>query len=278
MNWTVAHRLEGIGEYYFSSKLREIDELNKAGKAIINLGIGSPDLPPHPEVIQTLHNESVKENVHGYQSYKGSPILREAIAGWYKKYFKVEALQPATEILPLLGSKEGIMHICMTYLNEGDAVLIPNPGYPTYSSAVSLAGGTPLFYELTEENHWEPNFENLEKLDLSKVKLMWVNYPHMPTGQKPTKELFEKLVAFGRKHQILICHDNPYAFILNDTPLSLLSIKGAKEIVIELNSLSKSHNMAGWRVGTIIAAEERINEILRFKSNMDSGKIGRAHV
>lgn len=159
----------------------------------------------------------------------------------------------------------------MTYLNEGDAVLIPNPGYPTYSSAVSLAGGTPLFYELTEENHWEPNFENLEKLDLSKVKLMWVNYPHMPTGQKPTRELFEKLVAFGRKHQILICHDNPYAFILNDTPLSLLSIKGAKEVVIELNSLSKSHNMAGWRVGTIIAAEERINEILRFKSNMDSG-------
>ena len=271
MNWTIAHRLEGIGEYYFSSKLREIDELNKAGKAIINLGIGSPDLPPHPEVIQTLHNESVKENVHGYQSYKGSPILREAIAGWYKKYFKVEALQPATEILPLLGSKEGIMHICMTYLNEGDAVLIPNPGYPTYSSAVSLAGGTPLFYELTEENHWEPNFENLEKLDLSKVKLMWVNYPHMPTGQKPTRELFEKLVAFGRKHQILICHDNPYAFILNDTPLSLLSIKDAKEVVIELNSLSKSHNMAGWRVGTIIAAEERINEILRFKSNMDSG-------
>ena len=243
MNWTVAHRLEGIGEYYFSSKLREIDELNKAGKAIINLGIGSPDLPPHPEVIQTLHNESVKENVHGYQSYKGSPILREAIAGWYKKYFKVEALQPATEILPLLGSKEGIMHICMTYLNEGDAVLIPNPGYPTYSSAVSLAGGTPLFYELTEENHWEPNFENLEKLDLSKVKLMWVNYPHMPTGQKPTRELFEKLVAFGRKHQILICHDNPYAFILNDTPLSLLSIKGAKEVVIELNSLSKSHKI-----------------------------------
>jgi aspartate/methionine/tyrosine aminotransferase len=270
MNWTLSNRLEGIGEYYFSSKLREIEELNKAGKGIINLGIGSPDLPPHPVVIKTLQDEASKDNVHAYQSYKGSPILREAIAEWYKKYYAV-TIAPATEILPLLGSKEGIMHICMTYLNEGDQVLIPNPGYPTYTSAVKLAGGTPLYYELTAENNWAPDFENLEKSDLPKVKLMWVNYPHMPTGQLPSKLLFEKLVAFAKKHQILICHDNPYSFILNETPMSLLSIEGAKEVVIELNSLSKSHNMAGWRVGMLIAAEERINEILRFKSNMDSG-------
>jgi len=271
MNWTVSHRLDGIGEYYFSTKLREIDELNKAGKQIINLGIGSPDLPPHPDVIKTLQEEAAKDNVHAYQSYKGSPVLREAIAEWYKKYYEVDNIDPAKEILPLLGSKEGIMHICMTYLNQGDQVLIPNPGYPTYTSAVKLAGGTPLYYELTAENNWAPNFDNLEKSDLSKVKLMWVNYPHMPTGQMPTKALFEKLVAFGKRHQILICHDNPYAFILNDQPESLLSIEGAKDVVIELNSLSKSQNMAGWRVGMLIAAEDRVNEILRFKSNMDSG-------
>ena len=270
MEMTLSHRLEGIGEYYFSSKLREIDELNKAGKQIINLGIGSPDLPPHPDVIQVLQNEASKENVHAYQSYKGSPILREAIAKWYQKYYTV-SIAPATEVLPLLGSKEGIMHICMTYLNEGDQVLIPNPGYPTYTSAVKLAGGTPLYYELTAEKNWAPDFENLEKSDLSKVKLMWVNYPHMPTGQMPSKLLFEKIIAFAKKHQILICHDNPYSFILNETPMSLLAIEGAKEVVIELNSLSKSQNMAGWRVGMLIAAEERINEILRFKSNMDSG-------
>jgi aspartate/methionine/tyrosine aminotransferase len=270
MEMTLSHRLEGIGEYYFSSKLREIDELNKAGKQIINLGIGSPDLPPHPDVIQVLQNEASKENVHAYQSYKGSPILREAIAKWYQKYYAV-SIAPATEVLPLLGSKEGIMHICMTYLNEGDQVLIPNPGYPTYTSAVKLAGGTPLYYELTAEKNWAPDFENLEKSDLSKVKLMWVNYPHMPTGQMPSKLLFEKIIAFAKKHQILICHDNPYSFILNETPMSLLAIEGAKEVVIELNSLSKSQNMAGWRVGMLIAAEERINEILRFKSNMDSG-------
>ena len=270
MDMTLSYRLEGIGEYYFSSKLREIDELNKAGKQIINLGIGSPDLPPHPDVIQVLQNESSKDHVHAYQSYKGSPILREAIAEWYQKYYAV-SIAPATEVLPLLGSKEGIMHICMTYLNEGDQVLIPNPGYPTYTSAVQLAGGTPLYYDLTADNHWAPDFENLEKSDLSKVKLMWVNYPHMPTGQMPSKLLFEKIIAFAKKHQILICHDNPYSFILNETPMSLLSIEGSKEVVIELNSLSKSQNMAGWRVGMLIAAEERINEILRFKSNMDSG-------
>jgi aspartate/methionine/tyrosine aminotransferase len=251
--------------------LREIAELNKAGKQIINLGIGSPDLPPHPDVIKTLQEEAAKDNVHAYQSYNGSPVLREAIAEWYKKYYEVDNIDPAKEILPLLGSKEGIMHICMTYLNQGDQVLIPNPGYPTYTSAVKLAGGTPLYYELTAENNWAPDFESLEKSDLSKVKLMWVNYPQMPTGQQPNKSLFEKLVAFGKQHHILICHDNPYAFILNDHPESLLAVEGAKEVVIELNSLSKSQNMAGWRVGMLIAGEDRVNEILRFKSNMDSG-------
>ena len=271
MNWTLSNRLEGIGEYYFATKLREIAELNKAGKQIINLGIGSPDLPPHPDVIKTLQEEAAKDNVHAYQSYNGSPVLREAIAEWYKKYYEVDNIDPAKEILPLLGSKEGIMHICMTYLNQGDQVLIPNPGYPTYTSAVKLAGGTPLYYELTAENNWAPDFDSLEKSDLSKVKLMWVNYPQMPTGQQPNKSLFEKLVAFGKQHHILICHDNPYAFILNDRPESLLAIEGAKDVVIELNSLSKSQNMAGWRVGMLIAGEDRVNEILRFKSNMDSG-------
>jgi LL-diaminopimelate aminotransferase len=267
---TTAKRLDGIGEYYFSQKLREIDELNKAGKQIINLGIGSPDLPPHPDVIATLAAESVKPNVHAYQSYKGSPILRKAFADWYKKWYNVE-LNIDTEILPLIGSKEGIMHICMTYLNEGDEVLVPNPGYPTYRSAVKLAGGVCVDYDLTEANHYEPDFAELEKKDLSKVKLLFVNYPQMPTGQNGNKALFEKIVAFGKKHDILIIHDNPYSFILNDTPLSLLSVEGAKEVVIELNSLSKSHNMAGWRVGVLVGAKERIDEVLRFKSNMDSG-------
>ena len=270
MTITTSKRLEGIGEYYFSQKLREIDELNKQGKNIINLGIGSPDLPPHPDVVKVLQEEAAKPNTHAYQNYKGSPILRKAIADWYAIWYKVE-LNPDTEILPLIGSKEGIMHICMTYLNEGDEALIPNPGYPTYSSAVKLAGGKAVAYELKAENNWEPDFDALEKTDLSKVKLFWVNYPHMPTGQLPTKELFEKIVAFGKKHNILVCHDNPYSFILNDTPMSLLSTAGAKEVVIELNSLSKSQNMAGWRVGMLCGTKERIDEILRFKSNMDSG-------
>ena len=270
MTITTSKRLEGIGEYYFSQKLREIDELNKQGKNIINLGIGSPDLPPHPDEVKILQEEAARPNTHAYQNYKGSPILRKAIADWYAIWYKVE-LNPDTEILPLIGSKEGIMHICMTYLNEGDEALIPNPGYPTYSSAVKLAGGKAVAYELKAENNWEPDFDALEKTDLSKIKLFWVNYPHMPTGQLPTKELFEKIVAFGKKHNILVCHDNPYSFILNDTPMSLLSTAGAKEVVIELNSLSKSQNMAGWRVGMLCGTKERIDEILRFKSNMDSG-------
>jgi LL-diaminopimelate aminotransferase len=271
-NWKpqTAARLEGIGEYYFSKKLREIDELNKAGKKIINLGIGSPDLPPHPEVVNTLYKEALKPNVHGYQNYKGSPILRNGIAAFYKNWYACD-VNPDTEILPLIGSKEGIMHICMTYLNAGDQVLIPDPGYPTYKSAVKLAGGEPVTYNLSSKLDWQPDFDELGKMDLSKVKLMWVNYPHMPTGKLPTKALFAKLISFGKQHGILICHDNPYSFILNDNPQSILSIDGAKDIAIELNSFSKSVNMAGWRVGMLLAAKERIDEILRFKTNMDSG-------
>ncbi len=265
-----AKRLEGIGEYYFSQKLREIEELNKQGKQIINLGIGSPDLPPHPDVIKTLQEEAAKPGTHAYQSYKGSPVLRKAFADWYHNWYGVE-LSAETEILPLIGSKEGIMHICMTYLDKKDEVLVPNPGYPTYRSAVKLAGGKCVEYELKEKHNYAPDFHKLEKKDLSKVKLMFVNYPQMPTGQLPTKELFKQLVAFGKKHHILIIHDNPYSFILNDNPVSLLSVDGAKEVVIELNSLSKSHNMAGWRVGVLCGAKERIEEVLRFKSNMDSG-------
>ena len=263
-------RLEGIGEYYFSQKLREIDQLNKQGKNIINLGIGSPDQPPHPDVIKVLQEQSAKPNVHAYQSYKGSPILRSAMSDWYKKWYNVE-LNPDTEILPLIGSKEGIMHICMTYLNKGDEVLVPNPGYPTYRSAVMLAGGKCKEYKLREKNNYEPDFDKISKKGLKKVRLMFVNYPQMPTGQLSSKELFEKLVAFGKENKILIIHDNPYSFILNENPMSLLSVGGAKECVIELNSLSKSQNMAGWRVGMLCGAKERIEEVLRFKSNMDSG-------
>lgn len=267
---TTSKRLEGIGEYYFSQKLREIDELNKQGKNIINLGIGSPDLPPHPDVIKVLQEESAKPNVHAYQSYKGSPVLRKSMSEWYKKWYKAD-LNPDTEILPLIGSKEGIMHICMTYLNKGDEVLVPNPGYPTYRSAVMLAGGKCKEYKLTEKNNYEPDFDKLSKKSLKKIKLMFVNYPQMPTGQLPSQQLFEKLVAFGKENKILIIHDNPYSFILNDNPMSLLNIPDAKDCVIELNSLSKSHNMAGWRVGMLCGAKERIEEVLRFKSNMDSG-------
>ena len=270
MNMQTSNRLEGIGEYYFSQKLREIEQLNKSGKQIINLGIGSPDLAPHPDVIKVLQETSAADNVHAYQSYKGVQVLRNAIAEFYQTWYGV-TLDPESEVLPLIGSKEGIMHICMTYLNAGDQALIPNPGYPTYSSAVKLAGGEPVYYDLTLAGNWEPDLEALEKTDLSKVKLMWVNYPHMPTGQLPSDHFFEALIAFATRHQILICHDNPYSFILNETPQSLLSIKGAKEVVVELNSLSKSSNMAGWRVGMLVGKKERIEEVLRFKSNMDSG-------
>jgi aspartate/methionine/tyrosine aminotransferase len=266
----IANRLQGVGEYYFSQKLREIDELNKQGKNIINLGIGSPDLPPHPDVVKVLYEESLKPNVHGYQNYKGSPVLRNAFAQWYKKWYDVE-LNPNTEMLPLIGSKEGIMHICMTYLNAGDVVLVPNPGYPTYRSNVSIAGGICINYDLKEENNYQPDLDEIEKTDLTKVKLFFINYPQMPTGQQFDKIVFEKIIAFAKKHNMLIVHDNPYSFILNEHPRSIFNIEGAKDIAIELNSLSKSHNMAGWRVGVLCGAEERINEVLRFKSNMDSG-------
>jgi LL-diaminopimelate aminotransferase len=266
-----AKRLEGIGEYYFSQKLREIDAMNKAGKNVISLGIGSPDLPPHSEVINVLQEESAKPNTHAYQSYKGSPVLRNAISAWYKKWYNVE-LNADTEILPLIGSKEGIMHICMTYLNEGDFVLIPNPGYPTYRSAATIAGGKCMEYNLTAENNWMPDFTAIENnLYVNRVKLMFVNYPHMPTGQLATSSMFNQLIIFAKKYNILIVHDNPYSFILNEEPMSLLSMEGAKDCVIELNSLSKSHNMAGWRIGTLCGAKERIDDVLRFKSNMDSG-------
>ena len=273
----IAKRLEGIGEYYFSQKLREIEALNKAGKKVINLGIGSPDMPPHPEVIKTLYEEALKPEQHAYQNYKGNIALRNAIAEWYKKWYNVY-LNPDTEILPLIGSKEGIMHICMTYINEGTLVLIPNPGYPTYRSAATIAGGNIKEYTLKQDNNWFPQFDELEKiitdyksLQSEKGCLMFVNYPHMPTGQLPTQDLFVQLVAFAKKHNIIICHDNPYSFILNKTPMSILNVEDAKDVVIELNSLSKSHNMAGWRVGMLSGAKERIDEIIRFKSNMDSG-------
>ncbi len=268
-----AKRLNGVGEYYFSKKLREIDALNQSGAYVINLGIGSPDQAPHPDVIAALQQQSALPNVHGYQSYKGIPALREAISHWYRRFYGVD-LNPANEVLPLIGSKEGIMHVCMTYFEEGCAVLVPNPGYPTYTSAVTLSGAAPLYYELTETLGYFPDFDRLDKVvegSPQPVKGMFVNYPHMPTGQAPTRELFAKLVEFAKKHELLLIHDNPYSFILNEQPMSLLATEGAKECVIELNSLSKSHNMAGWRVGMLCAAAEFVNQVLTFKSNMDSG-------
>jgi aspartate/methionine/tyrosine aminotransferase len=275
---STAKRLEGIGEYYFSRKLREIDAMNRAGKQVINLGIGSPDLPPHPDVIRVLQEESARADVHAYQSYKGSPIFRKAVAEWYDRWYGV-TLDPDSQILPLIGSKEGIMHICMTYLDEGDVALVPNPGYPTYRSAVSLAGGMLSEYHLREDKHWFPDFEELEQEmenkvsdgTIDRVKLMFVNYPHMPTGKLPERRMLERLLDFARRYRILVVHDNPYSFILNDHPMSLLSLPGADELVLELNSLSKSQNMAGWRVGMLCGASQRIDEVLRFKSNMDSG-------
>lgn len=266
----IAKRMEGVSEYYFSQKLREIESLNKEGKNIINLGIGSPDLPPHPDVIRTLQEEAAKPGVHGYQGYKGIPALRQAFADWYQQWYGV-TLDPDTEVLPLIGSKEGIMHICMTYLNEGEEALIPDPGYPTYASAVKLAGGKAVTYLLQEERNWYPDLQALVATDLSKVKLMFVNYPHMPTGQQVNAGMFENLIRFAKENQILLIHDNPYSFILNDHPVSLLEVPGAKEVVLELNSLSKSHNMAGWRIGMLCGSKERVEEVLRFKSNMDSG-------
>lgn len=266
----IAGRLQHTEEYYFSKKLREIDQLNQTGEKVINLGIGSPDLPPHPSVTETLHEYASLPDTHGYQSYRGVPALRQAISTWYARYYGV-TLNADTEVLPLIGSKEGIVHICMTYLQAGDKALIPNPGYPAYAAAVRLSEATAIPYALHAENNWLPDLEALSRQDLSNVKLMWLNYPHMPTGAKASLSFFRDVVAFARQHQILLCHDNPYSFILNDDPQSLLAVEGALDVAIELNSLSKSANMAGWRIGMLAAAADRINEILRFKSNMDSG-------
>ena len=271
-----ANRIGNVQEYYFSVKLKEIAQMNAQGADVINLGIGSPDLPPSKEVTDTLAEAAADPKGHGYQPYVGIPQLREAFAQWYMRWYNVD-LNPANEVLPLIGSKEGIMHISMAFINEGDGVLVPNPGYPTYSSVSKLVGAKILSYNLKAEQNWQPDLDQLEaqhkagEIDLDKVKLMWCNYPNMPTGANGSMELFEKLVAFGKKYNIIICHDNPYSFILNDTPLSILSVEGAKDICIELNSMSKSHNMPGWRIGMLASNKQFIEWILRVKSNMDSG-------
>lgn len=270
MKMQVADRLSGVGEYYFSKKLREIDQMRAAGKDIISLGVGGPDQPPHPKVIARLAAEAAKPNTHAYQPYKGTAILRNAFARWYGRFYGV-TLDPESEILPLIGSKEGIMHVCMTYLNPGDKVLIPNPGYPTYRSAATIAGGVCVDYLLREANGWMPDFDEIERQGLDGVKIMIVNFPHMPTGAAPREGLFRDLVAFARRNGILLLHDNPYSFIRNEHPENLLATEGAKDVALELNSLSKSHSMAGWRIGMLAGAKERIDEVIRFKSNMDSG-------
>jgi LL-diaminopimelate aminotransferase len=267
---TTAKRLEIVEEYYFSSKLRDVRQLMSEGKPIINMAIGSPDLSPSKAVIEAVAAAIQDENGHGYQNYQGLPELRAGMADFYQNQFGV-ALNPINEILPLMGSKEGIMHISLAFLNEGDQVLIPNPGYPTYTSVTNLVGAVPVYYDLKEANNWEPDFDALEKLDLSKVKIMWLGYPHMPTGARGSLELFEKLVTFAKKHNILLVNDNPYSFVLNDKPMSLLQVAGAKEVALELNSLSKTFNMAGWRVGMVLGNAACIDAVLKVKSNMDSG-------
>lgn len=271
INIQLSDRLEGVGEYYFSRKLREIDQMRAAGRRIISLGIGSPDRPPHSSVVDRLHEVASRPDTHAYQSYKGAAVLRRAFSTWYADRYGVQ-LDPESEILPLIGSKEGLMHICMTYLRKGDRVLIPNPGYPTYRSAVTLSGGEPKEYRLNAEGDWFPNFDEIEREGLEGVKMMILNYPQMPTGAVPTREMFARVVEFAHRHSILLVHDNPYSFVRNAEPLSLLSVEGAKECAIELNSLSKSHNMAGWRIGMIGGRKEWIDQIMRFKSNMDSGQ------
>jgi aspartate/methionine/tyrosine aminotransferase len=265
-----AKRLEIVEEYYFSSKLREVRQLAAEGKPIINMGIGSPDLKPSQAVIDAVVLAMQEENAHQYQSYQGVPELRQSMADFYQSNYSV-VLNPTTDILPLMGSKEGIMHISLAFLNEGDQVLIPNPGYPTYTSVTNLVGAVPVYYDLKESTNWEPDFEALEQLDLSKVKIMWVGYPHMPTGARGSLALFEQLVAFAKKYSILLVNDNPYSFVLNDNPMSLLQVEGAKEVALELNSLSKTFNMAGWRVGMVLGNAACIDAVLKVKSNMDSG-------
>ena len=266
----VANRLGHIKEYYFSRKLKEVHALDAQGNDIINMGIGSPDLPAPASVVTALTTAMQDPKAHQYQSYIGLPELREAIAGFYHKNYGV-TMDTSTEILPLMGSKEGIMHISMAFLNPGDAALIPNPGYPTYSAVTKLVEATPIRYDLDASNHWLPDLKKLAQTDLSKVKLMWINYPHMPTGAVASKEFYGEIIAFAKAHDILLINDNPYSFILNDNPQSIFQIEGAKDVALELNSLSKSFNMAGWRVGMLLGNEANISSVLKVKSNMDSG-------
>lgn len=266
-----ADRLNTVNEYYFSIKLKEVAEMNAQGKNVISLGIGSPDLPPSKETIDELANVANDPNVHGYQPHVGIPELRKAFADFYKRFYNV-TLDPIKEVQPLIGSKEGILHVSLAFLNPGDEVLVPNPGYPTYTSVSKMVGAVIKSYNLDENKNWQPDFETLEKMDLSKVKLMWVNYPNMPTGANATKELFEKLVAFGKKHGIVIAHDNPYSLILNNKPLSILQVEGAKDICIELNSMSKSHNMPGWRLGMLASNPQFMQWVLKVLSNIESGQ------
>ena len=266
-----AQRVEEIQEYYFSRKLKEVARMNAQGLDIISLGVGGPDRPPHADVIRVLCEAASQPGNHSYQPYTGLPELREAYANWYARWYGVQ-LNPATEILPLIGSKEGILHTTLAFVNPGDGVLVPNPGYPTYTSVSRLAQAEIFSYSLTEENGWLPDFDELENLPLERIRLMWVNYPHMPTGTPATEELFRRLVDFGKRHGIVIVNDNPYSFILNDRPLSILATEGARDIAIEMNSLSKSHNMAGWRMGMIASNPQFIEWILKVKSNIDSGQ------
>ena len=266
-----ANRVNTIQEYYFARKLREVARLNAEGRDIVSLGIGGPDRMPDSEVVETLCEAARRPDSHSYQPFAGLPELREAMSRWYRRHYGVE-LDPSTELLPLIGSKEGILHISLAFLNPGDGVLVPNPGYPTYTSGSKLAEAEIFTYDLTAENGWQPDFEALERLPLDRIKLMWVNYPHMPTGTPASAELLRRLVAFGRKHGIVIAHDNPYSFILNDNPMSILSVPGAKDICLEMNSLSKSHNMAGWRVAMLASNPQFIQWVVKVKSNVDSGQ------
>ena len=265
-----ANRLSDVQEYYFSKKLKEIRELNSSGKNIINLGIGSPDLAPSPETIEALIETAEKTNTHGYQSYTGIPELRNAISSWMASTYGVD-FKAENEILPLMGSKEGIMHISMAFLNPGDKVLVPDPGYPTYTSVSNLLDADIEFYDLDEQNDWNVDVERLKKKDLSKVKLLWLNFPHMPTGARADLDILQELINLAKENKFLIVNDNPYSLILNPTPRSIFNLKGAKDVCLELNSLSKSHNMAGWRIGWLSGATEYISTVLRVKSNMDSG-------
>ena len=270
MKTTTATRLESVKEYYFSKKLREVAGLIQQGKPILNMGIGSPDLPPHASIVEALQEGLSHPKAHMYQSYQGLPELRHAMTDFYQRNYAVD-LDPTSEVLPLMGSKEGIMHISMAFLNKGDQVLIPNPGYPTYSSVTLLVEAQPIFYNLNEENGWQPDFDALEKLDTEKIKLMWINYPHMPTGAKAKESTYDLLIQWAKKNEVLLVNDNPYSFILNDSPQSILSFSGAKDVALELNSLSKSFNIAGWRVGQLSGNKTNIQAVLKVKSNMDSG-------